>query len=220
MSASRPLLRVLLVASDEATLAGLRLALDDSGLQLVAGAADAEWAVAVAARERPDVCLLDADMPGDVVAATAAIARLEPAVSIVLLAAQRDETAMLDGLRAGAVGYLLKDMDPSRLRHALLGVTNGEAAIPRGLVPRLITELRLREHGTRLPVGAGEEAELTAREWEVLTLMEEGASTREMADRLGIAAVTVRRHISAVVDKLRVTDRDAAVSLLRAARRR
>jgi DNA-binding NarL/FixJ family response regulator len=212
--------RVLLAVPHAATAAGVRTALADGPFQLVTEIADAEAAVAAVERERPDVCLLDSDMSGDLLAATAAIARLVPSAGIVVLAAQRDEVAMLDAVRAGAVGYLLKDMDPGRLRYALLGVTQGEAAIPRTLVTRLITEFRLREQGMRLPVGGGDEAELTAREWDVLSLMTDGATTRDMAARLGIAEVTVRRHVSTALAKLQVTDRDAAVQLLRAARRR
>ena len=210
--------RVLLAAAHDATLAGLRMALEDGSFEIVAEVTDAEAAIAAAQRERPAVCLLDVDIDGDAIAMMAAISRILPRAGIVALAEERDEVTMLDAVRAGAVGYLLKDMDPGRLRHALYGVTQGEAAIPRTLVARLITEFRLREHGRRLPVGSGEVAELTAREWDVISLLAEGASTREMAERLGIADVTVRRHVSALLTKLQVADRAAAVALLRAAR--
>jgi|SRR5215211_4698883 len=213
------LIRVLLAVPHEATAAGVRLALGDGPFEVVTEIGDAEAAVAAARRERPDVCLLDADMSGDLLAAIAAAGRLVPSAGIVVLAADRDEAAMLDAVRAGAVGYLLKDMDPGRLRYALLGVTQGEAAIPRTLVARLITEFRLRDQGMRLPIGGGGEAELTAREWAVLSLMTDGATTRQMAARLGITEVTVRRHVSAALTKLHVTDREAAVQLLRTARR-
>lgn len=194
------------------------MALEDGSFEIVAEVTDAEAAIAAAQRERPAVCLLDVDIDGDAIAMMAAISRILPRAGIVALAEERDEVTMLDAVRAGAVGYLLKDMDPGRLRHALYGVTQGEAAIPRTLVARLITEFRLREHGRRLPVGSGEVAELTAREWDVISLLAEGASTREMAERLGIADVTVRRHVSALLTKLQVADRAAAVALLRAAR--
>jgi DNA-binding NarL/FixJ family response regulator len=213
------LIRVLLAVPHEATAAGVRLALRDGPFEVVTEIGDAEAAVAAARRERPDVCLLDADMSGDLLAAIAAAGRLVPSAGIVVLAAERDEAAMLDAVRAGAVGYLLKDMDPGRLRYALLGVTQGEAAIPRTLVARLITEFRLHDQGMRLPIGGGDEAELTAREWAVLSLMTDGATTRQMAARLGITEVTVRRHVSAALTKLQVTDREAAVQLLRMARR-
>jgi DNA-binding NarL/FixJ family response regulator len=196
-----------LAAADAATLAGLRLALAD-GFELVAEASD-----------RPDVCVLDADLPGDTNEAIADLARRVPGAGIVVLASEREPVSMLEAVRAGAVGYLMKDMDPGRLRYALKGVAHGEAAIPRTLMARLITEFRIRERGLRLQGGDGEDAELTSREWDVLSLMADGASTREMAERLGIADVTVRRHVSAVLAKLRVADRASAVALLRAARR-
>jgi DNA-binding NarL/FixJ family response regulator len=195
------------------------MALEDGPFEIVAEVTDAEAATAAAERERPAVCLLDVDVSGDAIAMIAAISRILPRAGIVALAEERDEVTMLDAVKAGAVGYLLKDMDPGRLRHALYGVTQGEAAIPRTLVARLITEFRLRDQGRRLPVGSGEVAELTAREWDVISLLAEGASTREMAERLGIADVTVRRHVSALLTKLQVADRDAAVALLRAAGR-
>jgi DNA-binding NarL/FixJ family response regulator len=195
------------------------MALEDGPFEIVAEVTDTEAARDAAQRERPAVCLLDVDVPGDAIAMIAAISRILPRAGIVALAEERDEVTMLDAVRAGAVGYLLKDMDPGRLRHALYGVTQGEAAIPRTLMTRLITEFRLREHGRRLPVGTGEDAQLTAREWDVLSLLAEGASTREMAERLGIADVTVRRHVSTMLAKLQVADREAAVALLRAARR-
>jgi DNA-binding NarL/FixJ family response regulator len=217
---SSPPIRVLLAAAHQATLAGLRLALVDGPFDLVAEVTDTAAATAAARRERPDVCLLDADIPGGATEATSAIARHLPSAAIVVLASERDGEAMLDAVRAGAVGYLLKDMDPGRLRFAVQGVAEGEAAIPRTLMTRVITEYRLRERGLRLPVGAGEEAELTPREWDVLSLLADGASTRDMATRLGVADVTVRRHVSAVLAKLRVPDREGAVRLLRAARGR
>jgi DNA-binding NarL/FixJ family response regulator len=218
-TSSPTIVRVLLAVPHEATAAGVYAALRDGPFDVTTEIADAAAAVAAAERECPDICLLDADMSGDVLGAIAAVARVLPSAGIVVLAADRDEVAMLNAVGAGAVGYLLKDMDPARLRYALLGVTQGEAAIPRTLVKRLITEFRLREHRTRLPVVGGGEAELTPREWEVLSLMADGAATRDMAARLGIADVTVRRHVSAALAKLQVTDRDAAVELLRAALR-
>jgi DNA-binding NarL/FixJ family response regulator len=213
-------IRVLLAAAHDATLAGLRMALHAGPFTVVAEVTDPGAAVEAAERERPDVCLVDEDMAGDPIAMTAEIARLVPSAGIVVLAAERSAAAMLDAVRAGAVGYLPKDMDPDRLRYAVQGVAQGEAAIPRALMTRLITEFRMRERGLRLPAGDGGEAELTSREWDVLSLLSEGASTRAMAERLGIADVTVRRHIGAVLAKLQVADRAAAAQVLRTARGR
>jgi DNA-binding NarL/FixJ family response regulator len=215
--AQQATIRVLLADAHGATLAGLRMALTGVPFEVVAEAADAGSAVAAAERERPDICVLDADMPGGAVGATAEIMRLLPRTGVVVLASSRDDGAMLDAVRAGAIGYLLKNMDPDRLRHTLEGVMAGEAALPRALVTRLMFEFRVRERRGRLAMSIDTQAELTAREWDVLGLMADGGSTRAMAESLGIAEATVRRHVSGVVTKLGVSSRAAAVEALRAA---
>ena len=215
--ASSNRVRVLLADAHSATLAGLRMALAGEAFEIVAEADSADTAVDAANRERPDVCVLDADMPGGAVRATTEILRAHPKAAVVLMASARHDETMLDAVRAGAVGYLLKDMDPERLRFALLGVTQGEAALPRVLVARLMLEFRVRESHRHLIAADGHEAELTRREWDVLTLLEQGASTREIAASLGVSVVTVRRHVSGVLAKLGVASREAAVELLRSA---
>jgi DNA-binding NarL/FixJ family response regulator len=205
-------IRLLLADAHAATLAGLRMALSGDPFTVVAEAGDAASAVEAALREHPDVCVLDADMPGGAATATADITRQLRGTEVVVLASERDDATMLDVVRAGAMGYLLKGMDPDRLRYAIIGVTNGEAAVPRTLMARLMLEFRLREHRRSL-VGS---AQLTPREFAVLELLAEGASTRTMAQNLGISEVTVRRHVSSVLAKLGVSDRAAAVEALRA----
>jgi DNA-binding NarL/FixJ family response regulator len=204
-------IRLVLADAHAATLAGLRMALSGEPFEVVAEVADADAAIEAALRELPDVCLLDVDMPGGAAAATAEITRRLDAVDVVVLASERDDEAMLDAVRAGAMGYLLKGMDPDRLRYAIIGVTNGEAAVPRTLVARLMLELRVRDR-RRLVVGT---ARLTPREWEVLELLDAGAPTRAIGEALGISEVTVRRHVSGVLAKLGVADRAAAVEVLR-----
>jgi DNA-binding NarL/FixJ family response regulator len=174
--------------------------------------------VSAARRERPDICVLDADMPGDPVQATATITRELPQTAVVILAAQRGDSDMLDAVRAGAAGYLYKDMDPERLRFALRGVMDGEAALPRKLVARLMTEFRLRSRGRTIATDQGLDVELSSREWAVLELLADGSTTREAADALGISDVTVRRHLSTGTAKLGVADRGEAIAALRAAR--
>lgn len=186
------------------------MALSGPPFVVVAEVDDAQAAVEGALRERPDVCVLDADMPGDVTFATAEITRRLEATEVVVMASTRDDPFMLEVVRAGAIGYLLKGMDPDRLRYAIIGVTNGEAALPRQLVARLMVEFRLRERRRTL-IGA---AKLTAREWEVLELLADDAPTRTIAQTLGISEVTVRRHVSSVLSKLGVRDRAAAVARL------
>lgn len=211
-------IRILLADAHPAALAGLQRALADEHFEIVAEVANADAAVAAALRVRPDICVLDADMPGDAVRATAAIIRDFPQTAIVILSAQRGEEAMLDAVRAGAAGYLYKDMDPERLRFALRGVVDGEAALPRKLVARLMLEFRLRSRGRTIADAAGGQVELTSREWAVLELLADGASTHDAAAALGISDVTVRRHVSTGIAKLGVADRDQAIAALRDAR--
>jgi DNA-binding NarL/FixJ family response regulator len=207
--------RVLLADAHSATREGLRMALAGDPFEIVAEVGSAQDAVEAATRQGPNVCVLDADMPGGPVAATADIVRAVPEAAVVVMASARDDAMMLAVVRAGAVGYLLKDMDPERLRFALIGVTQGEAALPRVLVTRLMLEFRVREHRRQLVDARGGEAELTPREWDVLTLMAEGGSTHQIATSLGVSDVTVRRHISGVLAKLGVDTRADAIALLR-----
>ena len=111
-------------------------------------------------------------------------------------------------------GQWLKDIDPARLPLALHGVLEGEAALPRQLVALLIEEFRERRRRRRVPLRGRRSAELTDREWEVLELMRQGASTEEIAARLFISPVTVRTHVSAILRKLQVPTREAAIELL------
>ena len=207
----------VLVADDHApTRAGVRDALGDDGFTVVAEAAGADAAVELALRERPDVCLLDVHMPGGGIAAAARITENLPESAVVMLTVSRDDEDLFAALRAGAAGYLLKDMDPARLAPALRGVVAGEAAVPRTLVARVVEEFRSSERRPSLPLVRSRGARLTAREWEVLELLRERLTTGEIAHRLGLSAVTVRRHVSSILAKLRVPDRRAMARLLEA----
>jgi DNA-binding NarL/FixJ family response regulator len=205
----------VLLADDHApTRAGVRAALETAGFRVVAEAPDAQGAVEAAERERPDVCLLDIQMPGNGISAAATISQKHTDTAVVMLTVSRDDNDLFDALRAGALGYLLKDTDPERLPHALKGVLEGEAALPRALVARLIDEFRDRSRRRRLPIAHNKGVELTSREWEVLDLLRENLTTGEIAERLFISQVTVRSHIAAVLKKLHVGDRKAALKLL------
>lgn len=207
------MLKVLIADDHPPTRAGVRLSLEEGGFSVCAEVATAPAAVDAARRERPDVALLDVHMPGSGIAAAREISSSLPDTAVVMLTVSRDDTDLFDALRAGASGYLLKDTDPERLPFALKGVLEGEAALPRGLVARLIDEFRDRD--VPAPRRAGPElARLTTREWSVLDMMREGLSTAEMAERMFVAPVTVRTHVSAILKKLRVPDREAAVRLL------
>lgn len=191
----------------------VRLTLEPAGFTICAEADTAAGAVEAALRERPDVCLLDIHMPGSGISAAAEITSQLSETAVIMLTVSRNDADLFDALRAGASGYLLKDIDPRRLPNALRGVLEGEAALPRALVARVIEEFRDRGQ-RRLPLLGKRGVGLTSREWEVLELLREGLSTADIAERLFVSRVTVRRHVGSLLKKLRVPDRKAAVELL------
>lgn len=205
--------RVLLADDHAPTRADIRDALEaDERFLVVAEAADAAGAVSRAMRVRPDVCVLDLNMPGSGAAAAWEIASRLPATKVVMLTVSDDDEHVRSALRAGAAGYLLKDMNPERLPHALADVLAGEVAIPRRLVTRLVEDYR--DGGRRRRLLADDvRSQLTSREWEVLDLLRRGLSTREIASRLVVSNATVRSHVAALLRKLGVEDRDAAVRM-------
>lgn len=207
--------RVLIAADRLATRTGMRLALAEDAECSEAG--DAEAAVAAAVRDRPDVCVFDFDPPGRAIRATAEITSRVPEASVVMFTRRMDEEEFLAAVRAGATGYLPEDVDPARLPYVVRSVMRGEAAVPRALVARLIDELRGREGRRRsFQIQERRRVELTAREWDVVDLLRQGLSTRSIAEVLGISAVTVRRHVSAVHGKLGVNTRAELLELLAA----
>ena len=207
-------IRVVIADDHPPARAGVRAALERGGFVVCAEARDSPSAVEAARRERPDVCLLDIHMPGDGIRAAETIAYELPDCAIVMLTVSRRDEDLFDALRVGASGYLLKDIDPQRLPDALRGVLAGEAALPRRLVALLIEEFRERKRRRRIPLVGTRAVELTDREWEVLELMRQGRGTEEIAERLFISTVTVRTHVAAILRKLHVPTREAALELL------
>jgi len=208
--------RVLIAAENPPTRVGLRLALE-------AGAdcsevTDEHAAVAVAVRDRPDVCLIDFDFPACLRAIGAIVAQA-PDTLVIVLARRADEGEFLAAMRAGASGYVPQGLDPARLPSVVEAAMRGEPAVPRQFVASLLDEIRDLGRGRRSVAIAGRRrVELTAREWEALDLLRQGRSTREIAAELRISQVTVRRHLSAAYTKLGVRTRLEAVGLLQSAR--
>lgn len=159
-------------------------------------------------------------MPGSGLAAAWELTARLPEAKVVMLTVSDEDADLFAALRAGAAGYLLKTMNFARLPDALAGVCNGEAAMQRTLVSRVLESLH--EHNPRwrsVASGEGSEHRLTSREWEVLELLAQDLPTREIAERLVLSHSAVRVHIAAVVRKLGVSDRTAASELFRSRQR-
>lgn len=200
--------RVLVADDHDPTRYDVRTALEgDVRFSVCAEAADAATAVEAAVRERPDLCLLDIRMPGGGVAAAWEISARLPEAKVVMLTVSQDDRDLFAALRAGASGYLLKEMDPALLPEALARVLRGEAALDSSLLARVVAEFRDRSARRRRPVADASDTRLTSREWQVLELLRQGLSTSEIARRLVLSPVTVRTHVNSILRKLRVSDR-------------
>ena len=203
---------IVLIEDEDLVRVSVRKILERSGFTVVAEAADASSGIEATLRERPQICLIDIRLPGaNGIEVTRRLSREVPTTALVIFSASERHEDLVDAIRAGAVGYLLKGMDPARLTHALHGVVHGEAAIPRPLMAALVKELQTQ--GRRKAV-IGSRVELTRREWEVLDLLCERHDTCQIAERLTISPVTVRRHVSEILRKLGVGTRAEAVALV------
>lgn len=209
--------KVLLGANNAGTLAGMRLALDGEGFDVCGAATSVRDLIKAIGSCLPDVCLVAVEIEGGGLRAAAEISGWTNRIPLVLFAAEPTEAEFLDAMRAGAAGYVSQSIAPSRLPPLVRAVLRGEAAIPRSLARSLIDDYRQPLARRHLATPNGPGADLTIREWQVLECVRSGLSTREVAARLLISEVTVRRHISAVLKKLNVGSRDAALKLLESA---
>jgi DNA-binding NarL/FixJ family response regulator len=204
----------VVIADEQPTIrAAVRRLLARDGFEVCGEVADAEAALEAALRERPDICLIGVPAPRSGRRATKQIATALPETAIVILTASESRDDLVDAIKAGAVGYLLKSEKQEELPSILRGVLAGEAAIPQKLVAPLVRELQTQGQ-RRAIVGEKGTAELTTREWEVMELLCDGLDTSEIAERLFVSRVTVRRHVSGILKKLGVKDRDTAVTLV------
>jgi DNA-binding NarL/FixJ family response regulator len=175
----------------------------------VAGIArDGREAIELAAKRRPDVVLLDLNMPVlDGLQACAELRRDQPDTVVMILTVSEQEPDLYAALRVGAAGYLTKDMPAAELVEAVLAAARGEPRIAAALASRMLAELGAGVAAPEDPLGA-----LSEREREVLTLLSEGLRNREIAERLVISEATVKTHVRHVLEKLRFRNRaEAAV---------
>jgi DNA-binding NarL/FixJ family response regulator len=211
-------LRILIADDHPLTRGALSALLGGNGFDVVAEAANGLQAIERAAELQPDLVLLDLSMPDmDGLEALPLVRAAAPSAEVVVLTASESEENLLGAIRAGAAGYLLKSEPPERIVSFLRSVAQGEAALSGAVARRLLEQVRGGDHrDTGVP---DEIAELlTARELEVLLLLDEHLGTDQIAKRLFISEHTVRSHVKGLLAKLRVSSRRDAVELLNAAR--
>ena len=204
------MIRVVLVDDQTLVRQGIRALLGLAGdVEIVADAADGEEGVAMIRRERPDVVLLDVRMPRK--SGVDVLRELQTAddpAKIILLTTFDDDEALLEGIKAGAKGYLLKDVSLEQLTEAIRTVAGGGTFIRPAVTERVLRGL---EHVRRDFDALNPPDPLTRRELEILRLMAGGYSNGEIADALGTAQGTVKNHASSILSKLGVRDRTRAV---------
>jgi DNA-binding NarL/FixJ family response regulator len=207
-------IRVVLADDQELVRAGFRVLIESADdIEVVGEASDGEEAVAVVARERPDVVLMDIRMPNvDGLEATRRIRALDDAegVRILILTTFDLDEYVHEALRAGASGFLLKDASPSALLDAVRVIHNGEALLSPSVTRRLIEEFARRPDPARRPAALDM---LTGREREVLALVAGGLSNGEIAEHLVVSPATSKTHVSRIMAKLNARDRAQLVMI-------
>jgi DNA-binding NarL/FixJ family response regulator len=210
--------RVLIVDDHPLTRGALSALLAQNGFDVVGEASEGEEAIGVARTLQPDLVLLDLSMPGlDGLGALPRLREVAPECEVVMLTASVAEENLLAAIRAGAAGYLLKTEPPERIVEFLRGAADGEAALSGSIARRLLEKVREgRDANGGVPDSIA--AALSAREVEVLLLLDEHLGTDEIATRLFISEHTVRSHVKSLLRKLGVSSRRQALETLAAAR--
>jgi NarL family two-component system response regulator LiaR len=194
--------RLLIVDDHEMVRQGLRVFLDsDPAIEIVGEAEDGIQALELARQLQPDVVLMNLVMPRmDGIDATAALRKELPDIEVIILTSEFNEDRVVAAIRAGAIGYLLKDTSANDLRTAIIAAANGQVLLSPQAIAGLLREVRAPEAGDPL----------TERETDVLRLLTQGLSNKEIALRLNISEQTVKSHVHNLLNKLRVTSRTQA----------
>lgn len=197
-------IRVLIADDHEVVRKGLRTFLDlDGELEIVGEAADGAEAVRLAERLKPDVVLMDLLMPVlDGIAAIERIRQEQPGVEVIALTSVLEDASVVGAVRAGAIGYLLKDTRADELRRAIKAAAAGQVQLAPRAAARLMREVRTPEQALPVP--------LSPREMEILRLLASGQTNKEMARALSIGEKTVKTHVSRILGKLDVQSRTQA----------
>lgn len=206
-------MRILLADDHPLFRDGVASLLRAWGHEVVGQAGNADEAVRLAAQLAPDLVLMDIQMPGSGLVATRAIRSRERAPAVVMLTVSDDETDLFEAIKAGAQGYLLKNLESAQLRSMLEAVERGEPAITPATAVRIIAEFRRRETGNEPRGGAArggdapEPDRLTERELEVLGLVTAGLRNKEIAARLAVSENTAKFHLRNILEKLHAQSR-------------
>jgi len=211
MAETKGVLRLLLVDDQKLMREGLRILLElEPDLKVVGEAENGAAALVAYATHQPDVVLMDVRMPGmDGVEATWRLRERWPQARIIILTTFDDDEYIFEGLRAGALGYLLKDLSGAELAKAIRTVAGGGALIEPSVAQKVLAEFARLIPPAR-PPDEGLPEPLSEREREVLGLLTRGLSNREIATRLSLAEGTVKNHVTQILQKLGVRDRTQA----------
>jgi DNA-binding NarL/FixJ family response regulator len=210
-------MRILIADDHPITREALAALLEQHGFSVAGQASDGEEAVELARNLRPQLVLLDLSMPVvDGLTALPRIREASPETEVVVLTASGTEENLLAAIRGGAAGYLLKSEPPERIAEFLRGVGEGQAALSGEVARRLLDQVREGGLGRGVPDEIA--ALLSARELEVLLLLDEHLGTDEIAARLYISEHTVRSHVKSLLRKLNVSSRREALDALATAR--
>ena len=205
------MIRVVIADDHPAFRAGLKVLLQDSGLDVVAEAADGLAAVDAVVATRPDVALLDLQMPGLTgVEVTRRLQEVAPTTRVLVLTMIEADETVLAAIRAGAWGYLLKGAGQEEIERAVRAVADGQVVYGAGVAERVMAFFAARSGAVLGPF-----PQLSEREREVLTLAAQGCGNADIARRLFLSEKTVRNHVSSIFAKLGVTDRAQAVARAR-----
>lgn len=201
----RPQIRVVLADDQAMVRSGFRMVITPQrDLQVVGEAADGQQALDLAVRLRPDVVVMDIRMPHmDGIAATAQITRLAPATKVLILTTFDVDEYVVDGLNAGASGFLLKDATAPELLSAIRAVHGGDAVVSPAATRRLLDRMLPLDR----PRTTHQPHDLSPREAEVITLIAQGRTNAEIATQLFLAESTVKSHVNRILAKLEARDR-------------
>ncbi len=203
--------KVLLIDDHTLFRAGLADLLTRRGIQIVAAVGAGEEGIAAVARYQPDIVLLDMRMPHmDGLHVLRLLRKAYPTLRIVMLTTSSNENDLIEALRSGARGYLLKDIEPDELVAALREIVVGKTVVAPELAPVLARFVQGGDTNAKSNKENNPFAELTPREYEILTLLAEGQSNKVIARNLGISDGTVKLHVKAILRKLNVSSRITA----------